>query len=171
MPKISIRFSFILSLPLCLHSCTYITEYMALSLTFKQSYWEANTFANLKIMYIGCLNLTSPSFYPSILVDKALRLEEWPKIKAVCSEGPRLIPEGVEILFDPTQRASLSQVKPTHGNTGIDFSVSFPRSLSATPLCEPFQLGKLVLICNAHTSLQRVGMASVTVHPSKISTD
>lgn len=104
-------------------------------------------------MYIGCLNLTSPSLYPSFLVDKALSLEEWPKIKAVCAaEGPRLIPEGMEILFDPTQRASLSQVKPTHGNTGIDFSVSFPRCLSATPLCEPFQLGNLVLIC-IHTHL------------------
>lgn len=101
----------------------------------------------MQTTYVGCLNLTSPPFYPSILSDKARSLEEWPEIKAGCVQGPRLTPEGVEILFDPTQRASLCQVKPTHGNTGIDSSISFPASLSAIPLSEPSQLGKLVLIC------------------------
>ncbi len=101
---------------------------------------------------------TSFFFYPPILTDKARSLEEWPEIKAGCIQGPRLTPEGVEILFDPTQRASLCQVKPTHGNTGIDSSISFPASLSAIPLSEPSQLGKLVLICTRTPSLHGVGM-------------
>lgn len=105
----------------------------------------------MQTTYVGRLNLTSPLFHPSILVDKARRIEEWPEIKAGRAQGPRLTPEGVEILFDPTQRAAVCQVKPTHGSTGIDPSISFPASLSAIPLTEPSQLGKLVLICNAHT--------------------
>lgn len=76
-----------------------------------------------------CFNLASPPFYPSILSDKA----EWPEIKAGCVQGPGLTPEGVEILFDPTQRACLCQVKPTHDNTGIDSSISFPACLSVIP--------------------------------------
>lgn len=71
-------------------------------------------------------------------------LKEWPEIKAACVRGPRLTPEGVEISFDPTQRASLCQVKPTHSNTGIESSLSFPVSLSSAPLHEPFQLGELI---------------------------
>lgn len=92
-------------------------------------------------------------FFIPLISDKAQGLEEWPEIKAGCVQGPRLTPEGVEILFDPTQRASVCQVKPAQSNTRIDASISFPASLSAIPPYPPSRLGNWLLFAHGVTSL------------------
>lgn len=55
------------------------------------------------------------------------------RYKARCVQGPQLTHEGVEILFDPTQKASVCQVKPAQNNTGMDASIYFLASLSTIP--------------------------------------
>lgn len=67
--------------------------------------------------------------------DKAERPEEWPEIKARCIQGPFLTPEGLEILFDPTQRTSVCQVKPAHCSMG-------------TKACAPVTMEKKSLTVN-----------------------
>ena len=156
-----------LSLSLCIHVHTWLCTWPS-SQPSNKAMWRQihhiNTITNIQTTYIGPLNLTSFHFHPCILIDTACSLAEWPEIKAGCTKGPCLNPEGVEISFDPTQGASLCQVNPTHGNTEIDSSISFHVSLSTAPLCEPFQLGKLVLICNEHASLCGVIVMSDTVN-------
>lgn len=61
------------------------------------------------------LHRSASLLFIALYRDKA----EWPEIKARCIQGPFLTPEGLEILFDPTQRTSVCQVKPAHCSMGI----------------------------------------------------
>lgn len=91
------------------------------------NYWDANTCKQtnkqilpplLKLHTVGCIAQHQLLFI-ALYRDKAECLEKWPEIKVRCIRGPFLDPEGSEILFDPTQRTSVCQVKPAHCSMGI----------------------------------------------------
>lgn len=81
---------------------------------------HANKQTNTTAAATHCrLHSSASLLFIALYRDKAECLEEWPEIKARCIQGPFLTPEGLEILFDPTQRTSVCQVKPAHCSIGI----------------------------------------------------
>lgn len=123
-------------------------------LTFKPNCWKAdthnnmNTICNMQATYVGWLNIT---FFSSLyfLEKKTQCFEETPEIKAGLS-GTHVTFKGVEILFDPTQRIFVHQLKPTaHRNRNLhhppSLSENYP-SWEIAFICTSFYLRYITVV-------------------------